>query len=303
MRSPIGEPRTHWDWGSVQSYQPFDARLVEPTLAPDVEVGSETAADSEKGVGVIRFPSSPPSGRITRDKPILDLEPQLLEGSTVLVHGPAGSGKTQLASELAEWANRTAAIDGPAIYTDFSEHRGIASLLDSLAGVFGSALRANGIDWEPMDEQQRLEATLLILSQIPVLWVWDSFESISSKAEASMRWSEEERDRLLQFLDLTPDTQARVLILSRTEERWLGSTVKAPSSHPMERPRHSPLGRFDSYRGQVQVGAGALRDDRRCGGGQSTDRPHADAGGRREGLVESVDDPRSGAGDPGGGVS
>lgn len=235
-RSPLGETRMHHDWGAVQTFESGRTALVAP--APTQETAVEAAAELRGDHApkdpryVPKFPAEPSSGRIPRDRQVLDLDREI-GPQPVLLHGPPGFGKTQLAAEFADWCSRTGAVDGPLIYSDLREHRNLRSLLDQLASVFGDALVANGIDWAPMDEQEQLEAALLILSQIPVIWTWDSFESISDPAASA--WDERDRERLLQFVELIPDTHTALLLLSRREERWFGSTITRRAMEPWSR--------------------------------------------------------------------
>jgi len=213
----------HFDWPAVRVYEPYPLKPIEP-VGPVAGVVEELAGKpSRKVIGAM--PGPPGSGRIARDTHVLGVDSQLSKGFAALLHGPGGCGKTQLVAEFSEWAGENGGIDGPTIYTHIESHKSLRSLLDELAGVFGPAMRANGISWEPMDEQKQLEAALLVLSQIPVLWIWDGFESVADPSEGDSPWSQEERQKLAGFLDIVPDTQARVLAVSRDEELWLGGTL------------------------------------------------------------------------------
>jgi len=212
------------DWPATRLYEPYSLRILEPTGPSAAAVQELAGRSGAKTIG--ELPAAPNSGRIRRDTHVLALDSQLSKGFASLLHGPGGCGKSQLAAELAEWAQENGGVDGPVIYTRIESHKSLRSLLDELAGVFGPAMKANGISWEPMDEQQQLEAALLVLSQIPVLWIWDGLESAAAPTDGDRAWSQEERQKLAQFLDIVPDTQARILGISRDEEHWLGSAFR-----------------------------------------------------------------------------
>lgn len=166
----------------------------------------------------------------------IDLDRLFQTHNAVLLHGPRGVGKTCAAAGFAHWLTESGGLDGPVVYSSLRLHRSLVSLLDQLAGHFGDALARNGLQWERMDAEDRMDTALYVLNQIGVLWIWDGLETIDPEEGAGLdEWSDEQRDLLNEFLDAVAETQARVLLISRDSENWLGRRV-----------RRRPVGAWDS---------------------------------------------------------
>ena len=91
---------------------------------------------------------------------------------------------------------------------------------------FAAVLEAAGIHWQVItDPAQRQDLLLQILTQVPVLWVWDNIEPVTGfPPGAESAWTAAEQDELAGFLrDLGQRTLCKVLLTSRRDERaWLG---------------------------------------------------------------------------------
>lgn len=173
------------------------------------------------------MPDPEQPGQVRRADLEADLDRMFQSNSTVLLHGPQGSGKTSAASGFAVWLTGSGGLGGPVLYSSLHLHRSLVSLLDQLAAHFEEALESNGLQWERMQPEERLDTALYILNQIPVLWIWDGLETVEGPEGSGLDpWSFEQKELLKEFLESVTETQGRFLLLSRREEEWLGKRVQ-----------------------------------------------------------------------------
>jgi tetratricopeptide (TPR) repeat protein len=169
-----------------------------------------------------------------RDDIVVQLDRLFQGAACVLLHGPAGSGKTHTADEFAAWLGRTQGLDGPVLRSSVAQRRSLGSLLDHLAAFFQGALKKTGLEWERMDLEERFDTALYIMNQIPILWIWDGVESIRSRpASLTSGWDEEQQELVKEFLESCTETQARILLLSRDEEDWMAKCVRRAQMKPL----------------------------------------------------------------------
>ncbi|WP_336111197.1 tetratricopeptide repeat protein [Streptomyces sp. PTD9-10] len=143
----------------------------------------------------------------------------------VVLHGPGGSGKTELAKAFGRWSRDTGALDSPEYLVWHSFEPGDARFgLDGVLDSVGRALYGRGFS-DATDPDDRLREVEDALKQKRVLMVWDNFESahtMPDPASATDPLDQNGRDRLLAFLDHVTRSRSAVVITSRTPERWLG---------------------------------------------------------------------------------
>ena len=110
------------------------------------------------------------------------------------------------------------------LFTSFENYKPLPQVLDTLGKVFEGALERSNIHWLALDNDQRREVALLVLQQIPVLWIWDNVEPIAGFPSGTpSTWSEAEQKELADFLRAVCDgTKAKFLLTSRRDEdKWL----------------------------------------------------------------------------------
>jgi tetratricopeptide (TPR) repeat protein len=205
------------DWTVPVVFEADSIHLFGQTLAA-LEIKLETRIDSDSAV-----PQQPDIGFIGNDHAILRLDRMFNEQRIVLLHDYAGSGKTSAASEFASWYCLTGGVSGPVLYTSFEQHRSMASVLEEIRHVFETFLAKNRIQWLTLSDPKRREITLEYLRQAPVFWIWDNVESIAGFPSGTpSHWSANEQGQLVDFLRAAGHTKAKVLLISRRDERaWL----------------------------------------------------------------------------------
>ena len=168
------------------------------------------------------LPSPPDPGFFGRDDVILALDRAFGSQPVVLLHGEAGVGKTAVAAEFGRWYQRTGGVHGPVLYTRLSQHPTPAALAAQLAAAFATDLAAHGLSWDQLPERQRGHVAGQ-LRQRPLLWIWDDLGSLPGAAGHQPGVVLDVRQDLLAFLRAARDTKAKILLISRSDERaWLG---------------------------------------------------------------------------------
>ena len=164
---------------------------------------------------------APVGNFVGRDDLVYELESAASAKRAVLLHGPAGSGKTELAKAFARWWRRTGGVDRPEWIFWHSFEPGAASFgLDGVINEIGLAIL--GPDFAQRDARDRLLVIERMLSEKRLLLIWDNFETVASMP-GSAALSEADRAEFRNFLARTAaDSKGLVIITSRTQEPWLG---------------------------------------------------------------------------------
>ena len=223
------------DWAVPIVYESAPLVLLRPQnrSAPLVQLApTETKVNDSRA---IELPRPPDAGFFGRDETLLALDRAFDTQPVVLLHAYAGAGKSATAAEFARWYQATGGLDHPdhpewgpgAVLWSSFEHHLTADRVIGAAGDFLSGLReANDIPWEAVtDPAQRRDIVLQVLSQLPVLWVWDNIEPVTGfPAGTQSDWTSAEQDDLVELLrDLAQRTRCKVLLTSRRDEHpWLG---------------------------------------------------------------------------------
>jgi tetratricopeptide (TPR) repeat protein len=162
---------------------------------------------------------------VGRDDLFYQLETAARLQHVVVLTGPGGTGKTELAKGFARWWRDTGGVDDPRLVFWHSFEPGVATFgLDGVITALG--LEIFGADFARLNPPQRLEAVKQLLAQYRVLLVWDNFESVREMpdpAGATPPLDEAGCAALQRFLEWVRDhSRSAVLITSRAQEAWLG---------------------------------------------------------------------------------
>jgi tetratricopeptide (TPR) repeat protein len=211
MRREVGFPqaRASRPAGAL----PLDAALDQIRAAP---AGPAAGQDPLAAVGGVF---------VGRDDLFYQLETAARLQQVVVLAGPGGTGKTELAKGFARWWRDTGGVDDPRLVLWHSFEPGVASF--GLDGVIsGLGLAVFGADFARLDPPGRLDAVKRLLGQYRVLLVWDNFESVREMpdpAGATPPLDEAGCAALKSFLAWVRDhSRSAVIITSRAQEEWLG---------------------------------------------------------------------------------
>jgi tetratricopeptide (TPR) repeat protein len=198
----------------------FDAALDRMRQAPKPETTAAAAVPAEGSIE--------PVGRfVGRDSFLYTLERACRYDRAILVHGPGGTGKTELAKAFARWWRDTGGLEDPAWVFFYSFEPGLPSFgLDGVVNALGIRLFGPDFIGRTEGRQQRLELLLDTLQQHRMLLIWDNFESVHSLPEpggATPPLSDEQRAEITAFLAVFRGEGfgSALLVISRTDEPWL----------------------------------------------------------------------------------
>jgi tetratricopeptide (TPR) repeat protein len=212
---------------------PIDAPKLNITL-------HENDALPTTGMLDAQLPKTPDVGFFGRDETLLAIDRAFDHHAIVLLHAFAGSGKTSTAAEFGRWYALTGGLlkdgkQGHVLFTSFQRYLPLSRVLDKLGQIFERDFERSGIHWLTLDDAQRRTVALQVLSQVPVLWIWDNVEPVAGFPDGeTQRWSEIEQQELVDFLRDARDTKAKFLLTSRRDERaWLGDLPARIEVPPM----------------------------------------------------------------------
>jgi len=132
----------------------------------------------------------------------------------ILVHGMAGEGKTTLAKGFLQWLEDTGGLDAGVIWFNFEGITSASYVIDVLTErLFGLQARAASQE----------EKIVKRLQEMPLIIVWDNFESVSGYGGVTGLLSEEDRAVLKNMLRDLRGGATKVLITSRSPETWLSA--------------------------------------------------------------------------------
>ncbi|MDB4872941.1 MAG: hypothetical protein JWL97_3945, partial [Gemmatimonadales bacterium] len=143
----------------------------------------------------------------------------------VVLQGPGGTGKTELAKGFGRWWRDTGGVDQPDGVIWHSFEPGVASF--GLDGVITSlGLRVFGTQFAALDTAERRQVVDKLLTERRLLLIWDNFESVHTMPDptgATPPLAAQELAQLKTFLARIAQADASsVIITSRSAEAWLG---------------------------------------------------------------------------------
>jgi tetratricopeptide (TPR) repeat protein len=163
---------------------------------------------------------------VGRDDLFYELESATRLERVVVLHGPGGTGKTEVAKGFGRWWRDTGGVDQPGWVFWHSFESGVASFgLDGVITEIG--LTTFGPGFSRLDSDQRLAMVKDLLAECRLLLIWDNFESVLSMPDSagiSPPLDDDGRHALREFLAwLVGNGRSAVIITSRTSEDWLGA--------------------------------------------------------------------------------
>ena len=163
---------------------------------------------------------------VGRDDVFYRVEAGLQHRRGVLLHGPGGTGKTEIAKAFGRWSAATGGVEQPGWVIWHSFEPGVATFgLDGVIDTVGGFLFDT--QFHNLAPEQRQALVTQALAQHRVLLIFDNFESVHSMPDpdqATPPLPEPEKQRLVTFLDQVTTGQGKsmVILTSRTREDWLG---------------------------------------------------------------------------------
>ncbi|HEY6789289.1 MAG TPA: tetratricopeptide repeat protein [Trebonia sp.] len=201
------------------------ARTARAAAAPSLDAALDQLRTAPSEPPAAQDPLAAVDTFVGRDDLIYELESAARLQRVVVLTGPGGMGKTELAKGFARWWRDTGGVDDPRLVMWHSFEPGVASFgLDGVITSLGLAMF--GTDFARLDPPQRLDAVKQLLAQYRVLLVWDNFESVREMpdpAGATVPLDAAGCSAVKGFLEWVRDHSVSTVILtSRAREDWLG---------------------------------------------------------------------------------
>jgi hypothetical protein len=219
------------DWAVPVYYRRREVRFAHLRVEPGARVSLDERLDRLRDPTVLAVQGAPQDPLdaaeefVGRDGLFHTLEGAARTGRVVVLHGPGGSGKTELAKAFARWWRDTGGVAQPEMVVWQSFEPGVASFgLDGVLATIG--LSVLGTNFARHSPDRRRELVHKLLREQRLLLVWDNFESVASMPDptaATPPLDDTGRSELKDFLhQVAAVGRSVILVTSRTPEDWLG---------------------------------------------------------------------------------
>ena len=215
-------PLQDWLIPVVYQQQPMDFSFAAKAAKKRVKAKGRPEAEAP----AIQLPEEAedrpnPYGLIGRDGAILEMERAMRRPPAgILLHGLGGIGKTTLAAGFLRWLKQTGGLGCGVFWFRFDTIHNAEHVLNALGmPVFGP-------NFNTAPTEQKVELLTRTFHEHPFVIVWDNFESAAGIEPAGIpaMLKAEDRTLLQRLLEGLYGGATKVLITSRSEEAWLGTT-------------------------------------------------------------------------------
>ena len=218
LRPSAAGPLVSWDWITPAVYQSvrYQPVAITPEEQEPVIPGMQPATPEPPPR---QLPRGGPYGLIGRRREILELQTALFTSPIVLLNGPVGVGKSEVALGLAAWLEKSGNRQDGVFYTTFDVGAG----LDKALHEIGTALA--GLEFGDLPATSRRSWLLEYLRDHRTLLLWDGLENLAGFPYAGTGLLESselaELDEFLNELTAEGGRTAVLLVGRRAAEPWL----------------------------------------------------------------------------------